>query len=126
MIEHESKVRVKMSFYIDVGTLSHPEDISEVEMKEIITENSGDFLSSICEHSQDISLHIDDYEFEDIQTLKEYEVTVSRTATRVAVIKVTAKDEDQAQELAMEDAGNIEFSSEVDVEYEPESVQIVK
>jgi|688.fasta_scaffold590382_2 hypothetical protein len=54
----------------------------------------------------------------DDQAKKTYEVEVIRTATRTAKIVVEADSKEQAEILALEEAGGVNFSSENEAVYE--------
>jgi hypothetical protein len=66
-VVHETRVEVKMSFYVNVGTESHPEDIDKATMDEIVEANSLDYLKEL----PDLHNIIDGYEFDDIKQIKE-------------------------------------------------------
>lgn len=61
MTEHETKVQVFMSFFIDISTDSHPEDIDEATMRDIVAENAIDYLKQI--DIGDVDKCIDSYDF---------------------------------------------------------------
>lgn len=65
MTEHETKVKVNMSFFVDVATESHPECIDEETMKEIIAANAIDYLAQLTE--DDLGVLIDGFDFTDVK-----------------------------------------------------------
>jgi hypothetical protein len=65
MTEHETRVKVNMSVYVNVGTDSHPEDISEDIMKDILVTHVTDEIKSL--DSESVDLAIDDWEFDEIK-----------------------------------------------------------
>jgi len=66
MTEHETKVQVFMSFFIDIATESHPEDINDETMREIVAENAVVYLDGLKDG--DIESLIDSYDFYRVDT----------------------------------------------------------
>lgn len=67
MTSHTTKVRVQMSFYVEVATESHPEDIDAISMRDIIIDNTSNILHDIASDHGSMALAIDDYTFEDVE-----------------------------------------------------------
>ena len=54
----------------------------------------------------------------DQSNVKQYSVEVLRTAYRTVTISVTAKDAEEAMQIALDKASTVEFSDEFDADYE--------
>jgi len=65
MIEHETRMKVKMSFYINVSTESHPEDIEDDMMYDIIAPVLQQHIQELGEY--DVRLLIDAVEYDVIK-----------------------------------------------------------
>ena len=65
MIEHETRMKVKMSFYINVSTESHPEDIEDDTMYDIIAPVLQQHIQELGE--DDVKLLIDAVEYDVIK-----------------------------------------------------------
>lgn len=63
--EHESRVEVKMTVYVDIETDSHPEDIDEDTMKDILSAHVTDELKSL--NSLAVDMAIDEWDFENVK-----------------------------------------------------------
>jgi hypothetical protein len=63
--EHETRVRVEASFYINIGTQSHPDDVPEETMKDILAQNAVGYLHGLNEDS--VFLLIDNWQFDEIK-----------------------------------------------------------
>lgn len=67
---HETKVRIAMSFYVDVSTESHPEDIAKDLMDEIVQENALAYLRQLT-MAEELDSLIDEYDYEDVKMTEE-------------------------------------------------------
>jgi len=67
--QHETSVKVTISFNIGLETESHPEDIDEKYMKGLVTEYTVDFLKTIADDRAVVESLIDEYEFEEVRML---------------------------------------------------------
>ena len=71
MTDHETKVQVFMSFFIDIATESHPEDIDESTMRDIVVENAAVYLQQL--DTLDVDKDVDSYEFYQIKMFNDGE-----------------------------------------------------
>jgi len=67
MTSHHTKVKVKLSMYVNVSTDSHPEDIAQEIMKDIILDQTKDLLLELSEDSDSLGIALDNYEFDDVK-----------------------------------------------------------
>jgi len=67
MVDHESRIKVNLGVYINIGTDSHPEDIPEDIMKDIIAQNLSSHLSEIASDFDSTFLAIDGYEVDEVK-----------------------------------------------------------
>jgi hypothetical protein len=69
MTEHESLVRVTLSVPVDVPTESHPEDIAEDTMREIIVDYLFDALDKLVDYGDIATLmsYMKKWDIEDVQ-----------------------------------------------------------
>jgi hypothetical protein len=65
MTEHQTKVKVSMSFFVNVPTESHPECIDEETMKRLIAEYSMNHLEELTE--DEVEKAIDDFDFHEVK-----------------------------------------------------------
>ena len=69
-VSHETKVRVAMSFYVDISTESHPEDIAKDLMDEIVFTEALAYLK-LLRLLQDLDPLVDEYDYEEIKMVEE-------------------------------------------------------
>ena len=53
--------------YVNVSTDSHPEDIAQEIMKDIILDQTKDLLLELSEDSDSLGIALDNYEFDDVK-----------------------------------------------------------
>lgn len=89
------------------------------ELDQVMTFDSYSDCESICEglnsqFSEEMKFKVEEFNL--------FEVEVCRTSIRSTTISVIAKDENEAERLALRKAGDIEFPGEKDADYGVQSV----
>jgi len=71
MTSHTTKVIMKLSVFVDISTESHPDDIPEATLREIIMDNAEDHLQDIITDRESLSSAFDDFEIYSVKQEEE-------------------------------------------------------